>query len=87
MNRTEIQSCEEALRLLAAHIDGELEPPTEKGLEDHLARCRSCYSRAEFERRLKEQVSALASEEVSPSLTRRVKSLIGQFDGSRTTDT
>lgn len=82
MSHVEIQSCEEALRLLAAHLDGELDTLLEAGLERHLARCRSCYSRAEFERRLKHQIAALGIEPVRPSLARRVNALLGRFDGA-----
>jgi anti-sigma factor (TIGR02949 family) len=79
MNRS-IDSCEEALRLLAAHLDGELDADSGAGLEQHLDACRSCCSRAEFERRLKAQVAALGREPVRPELGRRVSAMIRSFD-------
>lgn len=79
MSTTEIRSCEDALRLLAAHIDRELEPPTRTQMERHLETCRSCYSRAEFEKRLKESVAELGREPVRPELADRVQTLIRDF--------
>jgi anti-sigma factor (TIGR02949 family) len=76
---TEIRSCEDALRLLAAHIDRELDTPTHDQMERHLEKCRSCYSRSEFEKRLKENVAALGREQVRPELADRVDALIRTF--------
>lgn len=65
--------------MLAAHVDGELNPASDRELERHLATCRSCYSRAEFERRLKGQVAAVGRETVRPELTERVRAIIREF--------
>ncbi|MGH7529887.1 MAG: anti-sigma factor family protein [Burkholderiales bacterium] len=73
-----VLSCEEALRFLAAYVDGELEGASEE-LENHLARCRSCYSRAEFERRMKAELAALGRAEVTPAFSERIRRLLGQF--------
>lgn len=67
------------MRLLAAHIDRELDAPTHDQVERHLETCRSCYSRAEFERRLKANLAALGSEPVRPALADRVERLIRTF--------
>jgi anti-sigma factor (TIGR02949 family) len=79
MTPKRIRSCEDAIRHLAAHLDGELEQRTAEQLEQHLERCRSCYSRAEFERRLKASLAELGREPVPPALGRRVSELIGRF--------
>lgn len=79
MTRMEIRSCEEALRVLAAHLDGELEDAAHGSVERHLATCRSCWSRAEFERRLKDQLRTLAREPVGDRLGQRVRRLIEEF--------
>lgn len=75
----EITSCAEALRLLAAHLDGELDDAQHSDVEQHLHTCRSCYSRAEFESRLKVSMASLRSEPVPPELVARVNSVIEQF--------
>lgn len=79
MTPTEIRSCEDALRLLAAHIDRELDAPTRDQVNRHLETCRSCYSRAEFEKRLKESIAALGREPVRPELADRLERLISTF--------
>lgn len=75
----EIRSCEEALRLLAAHLDRELDAHTTRSMEHHLETCRSCYSRAEFEKRLKTSLAELGSEPVRPELEVRVRTMIRAF--------
>lgn len=80
MSTTEIRSCEDALRLLAAHIDRELDASTRDQMDRHLETCRSCYSRAEFEKRLKESVADLGHEPVRPELSDRVQRLIRTFN-------
>ncbi|NEE00676.1 anti-sigma factor family protein [Phytoactinopolyspora halotolerans] len=79
MTGTEITSCTEALRLLAAYLDTELEEHEHGEMERHLQRCRSCYSRAEFEAHLKASIAELAHEPVPPRLSARVHTLIREF--------
>ena len=71
--------CEEALRLLAAFLDDELAPDTRAGVDRHLERCRSCFSRAEFERRLKAEIAHLGREDVTPGFEGRIRRLIADF--------
>jgi anti-sigma factor (TIGR02949 family) len=79
MSETKIISCEEALRLLAEHLDGELDETRRDDVERHLSRCRGCYSRSEFEQRLKSRLGALRQEAVGPAFEERVRTLIGKF--------
>jgi anti-sigma factor RsiW len=79
MSETNVITCEEALRLLAEHLDGELDGAHRHEVEKHLSLCRSCFSRAEFERRLKSQLGALRQQPVQPSFEERIRALIGQF--------
>ena len=71
--------CDEALRGLAAFLDDELHAGAREGLERHLEVCRSCFSRAEFERRLKGEISRLGRDEIPPSFEQRVRQLLGSF--------
>jgi anti-sigma factor RsiW len=73
-------SCEEALRLLASYIDGELAGGERIDLERHLQTCRSCYSRAEFEKRLKTQLGELRRRPVNPAFEERIRRLIRRFE-------
>ena len=68
--------CEEVLRVIFAYVDGELAAMDHARVEAHLERCRGCFSRAEFERRLKGHMASLASERVTPAFEHRIRSLI-----------
>lgn len=82
MAQAEINSCEEALRLLVDLLDDELPDSTRAEMERHIERCRSCWSRAEFERQLKNKVATLRQESVPSELSSRVQSLIHEFTTS-----
>ena len=71
--------CQEAMRLLAAYLDDELARPEHLDVERHLEACRSCYSRAEFERRLKAQLSDLGRREPEPEFATRLRGIVRQF--------
>jgi anti-sigma factor (TIGR02949 family) len=72
-------TCDEALRLLAAYLDDELHPGAHESVDRHLELCRSCFSRAEFERRLKGEIHRLGREHVPPNFEERVRRLLDSF--------
>jgi anti-sigma factor (TIGR02949 family) len=80
MSEARVIDCEEALRRLAEYLDSELSAGSRTEIEEHLERCRSCFSRVEFERRLKAQTAALRHEPVSPELERRIRALVDGFE-------
>jgi len=71
--------CEEAVRRLAEYLDGELAGREEAEVERHLETCRSCWSRAEFERRIRERLAGLRRDEVDPDFEGRIRSLLRRF--------
>jgi anti-sigma factor (TIGR02949 family) len=75
--------CEEALRRLGAYLDGELGPHDRTDVERHLDACRSCYSRAEFERRLQVQLATLGRREPAPEFRARLQGLVRRFTTGR----
>jgi anti-sigma factor RsiW len=79
MSETKTITCEEALRLLAEHLDGELDGAHRREVERHLEICRSCFSRAEFERRLKARLVTLRERSVKATFEDRIRTLIGRF--------
>lgn len=79
MNDTRALDCEAVLRMIFAYLDGELEGDQPQRVEEHLHRCRSCFSRAEFERRLKSHLAEVGRQEVPAALEHRIRSLLGQF--------
>lgn len=79
MSTDDIRGCEDALRVLAEHLDRELDETTAVQVERHLDTCRSCWSRAAFEKRLREALAGLGREPVRPELADRVGHLIRGF--------
>ena len=72
-------TCEEALRLLAVFLDGELPDGSHTAVEQHLEVCRGCYTRAEFERRLKAEIGRVRREDVSSDFQARVRGILDSF--------
>lgn len=72
-------NCEEALRALVAFLDGELPPDARQDVHRHLETCQSCYSRAEFERRLAEQLASLGRHAPEPEFALRIRSLLANI--------
>jgi mycothiol system anti-sigma-R factor len=79
MNDIRALDCEEALRRLFDYLDAELQGEPQREMEQHLARCRTCFSRLEFEKRLKTHISDLGSESVPPELERRIRKALDSF--------
>jgi len=72
-------NCEQALKQILEYIDHELGEHERAAVAEHLHTCKSCFSRMEFERRLKEKVGALCDDEVPSQLGERVKGLLKSF--------
>ena len=72
-------SCEDVLDQLFAYLDGELDGATDEDIERHLAACRSCFGRAEFERRLKARLAEAAATGAPETLVRRIRTLMEQL--------
>jgi anti-sigma factor (TIGR02949 family) len=79
MSETDDMGCEQALKRLLEFIDHELSDGEHDSVERHLRKCRSCFSRMEFESRLKQQLSALSDDDVSSKSRDRIRDLIKGF--------
>ena len=71
--------CEEAIRKMLEYLDNELEHQDHESLEEHLNSCRSCFSRMEFEKRLKEMVKTVPKEKVPDDLQERIRKITKSF--------
>ncbi|HVL34743.1 MAG TPA: zf-HC2 domain-containing protein [Burkholderiales bacterium] len=71
--------CEEVLRQLLEYLDRALPEDDLGAIQFHLERCRACFSRAQFERRLKEAVRAAGVQRASARLRLRLTALIERF--------
>ena len=78
MADTTIMRCEDALRLLAQYLDRELAEHDSAEVSRHLSTCQSCYSRAEFERRLKGELAGLGAADVPEALDQRIRALLAR---------
>jgi anti-sigma factor (TIGR02949 family) len=79
MNEKRPIDCDEALHRLLDFLDAELPGDSLQELEQHLERCRSCFSRFEFEKRLKAHIAALGSEPVPVELHHRILKVLDNF--------
>lgn len=75
----EEMNCEQALKQILDYIDHELGEHEHAAMQQHLHTCKSCFSRVEFERRLKEKIGALCDDEVPSQLGARIKGLLKSF--------
>jgi len=72
-------SCDEAIRMVLEYLDNELGRHDHTALEQHIHKCRSCFTRVEFEKRLKGMVGAVPEEKASENLVARIRKLSEKF--------
>jgi anti-sigma factor (TIGR02949 family) len=68
-------SCEEAIRNLLEFLDHECDGRTHEEIDRHLSVCQACYSRMEFETRLRSQLKKTGTQQVPGSLKDRIDKL------------
>lgn len=72
--------CLEAIESLYAYLDGELEDSAAVArVEHHLGHCRSCFSRAEFERALTSRLREPDGSRAPETLQTRLRNLMDKF--------
>jgi len=72
--------CLEAFDHLYAYLNGELKDPKKVAMiEHHLSHCRSCFSRAEFEREINQRLKKSDTQALPSTLAERMKKLIDNF--------
>ena len=72
-------TCEEVLEQLFAFLDEDLDLKRSARIEQHLQRCRDCFSRAEFEKRLRQRVRETGTAQAPERLRLRVRGLLEKF--------
>lgn len=70
-------SCEDVIDHLFEYLDRELDDQNQQTIDDHLKRCFDCFSRAEFERRLRQRIAATGIEAAPVRLKQRIRDLTG----------
>lgn len=71
--------CEEVIDHLFDYLNRELDTETLAAIDRHIELCRGCFSRAEFERRLRARLAETGEAEAPESLRRRARSIIERF--------
>ncbi len=79
MKKTKKIGCEEAIRRLLPYLDQDLGKAQRSEVDEHLSACRSCFSRAEFEKHLKARLRETGRETVRAEFKNRIKELLGRF--------
>lgn len=68
--------CTQAIELLYAYLDGELNDIELEQFENHLGHCKSCYSRSELETALNKRIKESKNDQVPESLQNRLHDII-----------
>lgn len=72
--------CLEAIETLYAYLDGELDEDISiEQVEQHMAHCRSCYSRKDVERALTEHLRKTNKTDTPEALQDRLRNLMDEF--------
>ena len=72
-------SCEEVMAELFAYLDRELNDDLKATIDEHLQRCRDCFTRAEFEKRLRAKITQAATVKAPERLQRRIRYLLDRY--------
>lgn len=72
-------TCEEVIERLFAYLDREVDDTLSSEIDRHLERCRDCFTRAEFEKKLRAKVAGTGRVKAPHHLRRRIKGLIDRF--------
>lgn len=72
-------SCEEVLRQLLAYLDRDVDAHTAALIDRHLEACRGCFSRADFERKLKAHLQGAGEKPAPGRLRARIKDIVDKF--------
>ncbi|QIT56598.1 mycothiol system anti-sigma-R factor [Aquisalimonas sp. 2447] len=72
-------TCEEVLDQLFAYLDEELDDDRLAAIDRHLARCRDCFTRAEFEKHLRNRVQQTGTAPAPERLRRRLKKVLDRY--------
>ncbi|SEP01459.1 mycothiol system anti-sigma-R factor [Aquisalimonas asiatica] len=78
MSRDDL-TCEEVLEQLFAYLDEELDDTRLAAIDRHLERCRDCFTRAEFEKHLRERVYRTGTAPAPERLRQRLKEVLDRY--------
>lgn len=71
--------CDQAIRMLFEYLDNELDDNDQQAMEAHLHDCRACFSRMEFDKRLKGMIKGKEIVSAPDALRGRIKKISDRF--------
>ncbi|GGX66501.1 hypothetical protein GCM10007392_37750 [Saccharospirillum salsuginis] len=71
--------CEEVIEQLFDYLDRELDEEMQHRIERHIEHCRDCFTRAEFEKRLRRRLGETSRVAAPESLHRRLREVMESF--------
>ena len=73
--------CLEAFDHLYAYLNNEITNPVDLvNVEHHLSHCKSCYSRAQMERKLNQRLKETGDKELPDAVQNRLRNVLSQLD-------
>lgn len=72
-------NCEEVIERLFGYLDSELDEAAMAAISRHLEHCRDCYTRADFEKKIRAKVAASVTTQAPERLHHRIRSLLDEF--------
>lgn len=72
-------TCEEVIEQIFAYLDGDMDEASTASIRHHLEHCRDCFTRAEFEKKLRIRIAETATVKAPERLHRRVRALLDDF--------
>ena len=72
--------CLEAIGQLYAYLDGEISDKTQKAqMEQHLAHCKSCYSRSQMEMAINSRLESMDKTDGPDTLQEKLRNVIDKL--------
>lgn len=75
----ENMTCEEVIERLFEYLDRELDSELSGQIHSHLERCRDCFTRAEFEKKLRAKIDESAEVKAPDRIYQRVRRVLDDF--------
>lgn len=79
MKKIRMIGCEEALKQLYQFLDRDLSKVKDSEMKHHLSKCRSCFSKAAFEQKIKDRLQEVGRASAGESFEKRINKILGRL--------
>ena len=73
-------TCAEAVRQLWDYVDGLVDEPERRAVEEHLSFCRRCCGELEFAEELRKVLASQAADELPEDVQARLRSTLDELE-------